>query len=148
MLFRSRALTSYGATATKLLVPGDSVASGVNTVASISSVAIAGTTLINQMEEFVNTAWGSSASLTVNGSNLSEVESVVVSVKVDKAGEQTAAITATDIVATATSITGTLAIPSTLQGGTLKSVSITVDGSLLYTMTTKEKYTDPDNPLG
>lgn len=144
----TRALTSYGATATKLLVPGDSAAGGVNAVASISSVAIAGTTLINQMEEFVNTAWGSSASLAVNGSNLSEVESVVVSVKVDKAGEKTAAITATDVVATATSITGTLAIPSDLQGGTLKSVSITVDGSLLYTMTTKEKYTDPDNPLG
>lgn len=146
---RTRAVDSYGAAPDKILVPGESTSGAVAAVPSVSSVSVAGSTLVNGVEEYAITAWGSSAALQVNGSNLGEAASVVVTVMVNKDGsDKSASIDATDIVVTDTKVTGMLAIPTTIQGGTLKSVTVAVDGTTLYTMKTKEHYVDPDNPLG
>lgn len=140
----TRALDSYGANSDKLLVPGESTSGGISAVPSVASVAIGGTTLVNGMDWPATSSWGAAPSVTINGSNLAEVESVVVTVKAKK-GEvsSTEAITLTGLVANNTQVTGTITLPATLQDAYLQSVGVQVDGTELYTMSTKEVVVDP-----
>lgn len=138
----SRAVLSYNATGDSLLVPGGSTDSGVNAVPSISSVQIGNTPLSNNMYKFSSSSWGESPSLTINGSNLANIESVVVTITGGDNSEFNSAITASNLVKAKTKITGSLALPANLRSVTIKSVAVAMDGTNLYSMVTSDQRQD------
>lgn len=138
----TRAVTSYSASDDKLLYPGGSTDSGTNAAPSISSVEIGGTTLSNGMYKFSSSSWGAAPSLTINGSNLADVDTVIVTITGGDNSEYSAAITASDLVKTKTKLTGTLSLPSDLQSVTIKSVAVAIDDTNLYSMATSSTLPD------
>lgn len=138
----SRAVLSYNAAGDNLLVPGGSTSSGTNAAPSISSVEIGGTSLSNNMYKFSSQSWGETPALTINGSNLNNVESVVVTIVGGENSEFTQAIAASGLVKTKTKITGTLALPANLQSVTVRSVAVALDDTNLYSMATSNNRPD------
>lgn len=138
----SRAVLSYNAAGDNLLVPGGNTDSGTNAAPSVSSVEVGGTSLSNGMYQFNSSEWGASPSVTINGSNLANVETAIVTITGGANGEHSAAITASDLVKTKTKITGTLSLPSDLQGVIIKSVAVSLDDTNLYSMSTSSSLPD------
>ena len=123
----TKAVSSYGFNADAILVPDGagqtgSASGGGGSAPSISSVSIAGTTLVAGSQGTTTLTQGQVA-IIINGSALSD--GMTVSVKSDS-GTYPVTISA----GSATQLTGTFQVPSTVNTYTL---GVIVDGSQLYT---------------
>lgn len=136
----SRAVSSYGASVPAFLIPGASSASGTVTVPSIASVRLEGVTgyISSALNTFTVPAQGSKV-LTVEGSHLSTVDAVTVTI--NGTVMEGASVTAES----ETKVTANVTIPAGIAGKPAESMSVALNGNVLFRWTKTESSGDGDN---
>lgn len=136
----SRAVSSYGASVPAFLVPGASSTSGTVTVPSIASVKLEGVKgyISSALNTFTVPAQGSKV-LTIEGSYLSTVDAVTV--VINGTTMEGAGVTAVS----ETKITANITIPAGIAGKAAESMSVALNGSILFRWTKTESSGGGDN---